>query len=318
MSNNIMNKYSSISKFNSELGISAVTDYDGRSFHVGLDFEPIYDNRFGSVSEMKDGIATVIDLDTGYNYHIGLDGNRLYDEDYLFAGEFSHGLAHCIMKTGYHIFINNKGENAFGTTFKLAQSFKDGVSIVTTLDDDRALVYPDLSISEKRYFRINQFVHGMAVVTDVEDGDEYHMDKNCNKMYDDKFKYVFNFTRDGDDGELLALACIVLGQNTKLVHIRPDGSRLYDGDGFDTLADFKCGAARVFDNDEAYHIGMDGKPLYDTSKFSWVGDFVDGVTQARVKEGIKPENYELPSVKIAKRHVTVSIDIEGNVIEENY
>ena len=98
-------------------------------------------------------------------FHIDLQGNRIYSEKYKYAGDFKDGFA-CVKKqNGYFVHINSNGKLLNNKEFIDLSVFHKGFA---TAKDFNGWFHIDLQGSElykERYLFAEPFYNGFALMT---------------------------------------------------------------------------------------------------------------------------------------------------------
>lgn len=182
-------------------GIAPACDEDGY-FHVNLNGEPIYSQKYLYVAGYYEGYAAVQNIE-GW-FHIDLSGRPLYSERYRWVGNFQEGV--CIVEDEEGMFhIDTDGDPIYAEKYSYAGDFKEGYAVVqldsglyTHIDRNGKRIHSkellDLDVYHKSYARAKDYKGW------------FHIDINGQTLYTQRYRMVEPFynnrarveTYDGD------------------------------------------------------------------------------------------------------------------------
>jgi len=183
-------------------GIAAIEDDEG-AYHIDLQGNPIFRNRFDRAFGFYDGLAAVEDC-SGW-YHIDLHGGRVYMERYEWVGNFQE--ERCVVKDeeGNYFHIDRNGIRVYSDFYRYAGDFRYGIAVVYS--NDGYAFHIDRSgkrINNRKFLELGVFHKGYAIARD-ENG-YFHINKQGVPLYDHRFEWVepfYNeqaFVRSEDSG----------------------------------------------------------------------------------------------------------------------
>lgn len=175
--------------------LSAVSSLSG-CYHIGIDFEPIYDEKYDWVGNFQEGLCTVRDKNGRY-FHIDRKGNKIYKKSYRYAGDFKYGIASVYLESGEVCHINTKGERINEKTYLELDVFHKGFARAR----DK---YGYFHINEEgkpaynaRFEWVEPFYNGQALVC-IGRGEVHVIDEKgntCSQIRDESNKVVRDLNR---------------------------------------------------------------------------------------------------------------------------
>jgi hypothetical protein len=141
---------------------------DKNWFHINEQGKRTYPQNYAWTGNFQENLCTVRDFHNNY-FHIDLHGSRIYTANYLYAGDFKNSIACVKLQSGFCKYIDTKGKpinnkefwdlGVFHKNFATAKD-KDGWFHI---DKDGVAVYSE------RYFAVEPFYNGFALVTQFDD-----------------------------------------------------------------------------------------------------------------------------------------------------
>lgn len=248
-------------------GYAIAQDWDGNYFHVDLQGEQLYKNRFRKIKDFSEGRAVVgnearlMIIDTT---------NKRIGKTYREVGIFSSGLAPVREKTGQWYYITRDGERIENNEYEQAGNFIDGVARVRKDDGLCYFIKQDGSLlNEIGYKEAQPFRDGLAAVG--ERGNLYHIDTFGKRLNAEEYVMVGLFSN--------GLANVT--QNGKRFYITKEGKKLNDKD-YDFAGEFNNGCATVKSGDDWHFIARNGLRI-NTENYKQVMDFSCGLAAGMPK-----------------------------------
>ncbi len=180
--------FTSVMSFHSP-GIAAVKDEFG-AYHIDLNGNSIYQQRFIKTFGFYGGIAAVVD-ESGW-FHINTNGEPQYKERYEWVGNFQEELCPVRNKNGCYSHIKKNGSLLYDKNYKYVGDFKYGVAVVYDyngyaqhIDKSGALLH------QKSFNELGVFHKGYATAKDNQGA--FHINKSGEQLYEDRYKWVEPF-----------------------------------------------------------------------------------------------------------------------------
>ncbi len=182
------NRFENVMNFHSP-GIAAVKNSDG-AFHINLEGNAIYEERFHQAFGFYDELAAVCD-DSGW-YHIDLSGKPIYNERYSWVGNFQEGLCPVRLRNGNYKHIRNDGIFAYNEEYKYVGDYKYGIAVVWQ-DNGQARHINNIGefIHENEFDELGVFHKGYAIAKDHRGA--FHINKQGVSIYSKRYKLVEPF-----------------------------------------------------------------------------------------------------------------------------
>ncbi len=173
-------------------GVAAVEDESG-AYHIDLNGNPIYPQRYLKTYGFYEGIATVVD-EKGY-FHIDIKGKPIHSKRFAWAGNFQEGRCAVRDFEGFYYHINRDGKPAYPERYRYVGDFKYGIAVV--YNDEGFATHIDKNgklIHGKYFLGLGVYHKGYAIARDS--CGSFHIDKKGRALYSRRFAWVENFYND--------------------------------------------------------------------------------------------------------------------------
>ncbi len=164
-------------------GVAAVQD-ESRAYHIDMNGEPIYTQRYLRTFGYYHNKAAV--TDSSGAYHIDLKGKSIYKERYQWTGNFQQDI--CTVKTevGAYFHIDSNGKKLYSKTYKYAGDFRENIACVQLKNDLFTHIYKDGSSVHNKYFEdLNVYHKGYACAKD--ESGWCHIDLEGKPIYKERY-----------------------------------------------------------------------------------------------------------------------------------
>lgn len=163
-------------------GLAAVTDETG-AYHIGLDGQALYAQRYRETFGFYCGLATVRD-NSGY-FHIDTTGSLTHKTNFKWAGNYQEGLCAVMTADGYcHVDVN--GEPVYGQRYLYVGDFRYGIAVAHSAAGAFHIRTDGSRLNTTVHCDADPFHKGYAVVSD--DTGYYHVDKEGQPAHPYRYK----------------------------------------------------------------------------------------------------------------------------------
>jgi hypothetical protein len=180
--------FKSVLKFH-EPGLAPVLD-DSGWYHIGIDGNPIYSQRYNKVFGYYFGRAAVV-LNNKW-FHIDIHGNRISTQSYAWTGNFQQKI--CVVRDfkNQYFHIDLDGSRIYSDNYIYCGDFKDGFASVKLSNG----LYKHINtngrfLNDKAFLDLGVFHKNFATAKD-KDG-WYHIDMDGNEIYQKRFQSIEPF-----------------------------------------------------------------------------------------------------------------------------
>ena len=136
-------------------------------YHIDKQGNRIYKNNFAWCGNYQENICTVRDFNNKY-YHIDSNGLEIYPDKYRYAGDFKDGFAVVKLENGLCKHIDKQGNDLNGKLFKDLGVFHKSYA---TAKDEKGWFHIDRNgnkLYDERYLAIEPFYNGFSLVENFE------------------------------------------------------------------------------------------------------------------------------------------------------
>ncbi len=195
-------------------GVAPVQDETG-AYHIDLNGNPIYHERYLKTYGYYEGIATVVDED-GYT-HIDLKGRPVHGKHYAWAGNFQNG--RCVVRDwdGSYYHIGRDGEPAYPERYAYAGDYRHGVAVV--YDHNGYAYHIDKygrRIHGGIFHELYPYHKGAAVARD--NRGYFHIDMEGRPLYDRRFRLVEDYYNDNALAWTVDGRMMIIDRKGRIVH----------------------------------------------------------------------------------------------------
>lgn len=207
-------RFLSVLKFHHP-GFAPVLDKTG-AYHIDLNGDPIYDQRYIRTFGFYNGCATVI-TDEDW-FHILPSGARLYKELYSWCGNFQEYVCVVRNKDGCYFHIDLNGKPLYQQKYKYVGDFKDGIAVIQDGKSLHTHIYNDGSyVHNKWFYDLDIFHKGFARACD--DKGWHHVDRSGLAIYQERYRMIEPFYNGFARVENNLNALLIIDESGKVIKI---------------------------------------------------------------------------------------------------
>ncbi|CAA0097857.1 Phenazine-1-carboxylate N-methyltransferase [BD1-7 clade bacterium] len=195
-------------------GTFAAVTSSGKAWHINIEGNPIYSQRFDRTFGFYCNYAAVIH--EGRWFHIDYSGERIYKENYVFVGNFQEGICVVCDEQDLYYHIDSHGTPLYNGRWKYCGDYREGVAVAQSSSGLSTHINKDGSLVHSYWFLdLDVFHKGFARAKDQNGW--FHIDSEGNAIYPERYQSIEPFYNGCSRVELTNGALITIDEFGEVV-----------------------------------------------------------------------------------------------------